>query len=253
MPLAGLGVVGGAREIAHGNYWTGAFDIVSAVAPFGSKNVRAATFGRGTYYGQWAGAGPAAPWSVRSGRFAAIEANLRPTLEPSPFGRDVGIGYARRPGDTAGHSGVVIDEGQGLTLFHKNAQRSTVPGWKLEASWSIDQPLPSEYLNNTGLVPFEYETVRVPKSVAELMSGYARSRMSTPEQFAFGSKSCGNFTADVLQAGGLKNMAGDMSAGVRANFLTFLDARTAASLAYAAGFWTGAQQGVTNRKSSPGG
>lgn len=251
IPLAGLGVAGGAREISNGNYATGSFDIVTAVAPFGSKNVRAGTFGKATLVGEYRGLGPSATWNTRVGRFNVVQANPRATLEPALDGRDVGVGYAAPPGSTRGHAGVIIDDGSGFTLFHKNGQRSEMPGWKLEASFEIENPLPSEYFNGRNLVPFEYESVRVPKSMAEMMSGYAKVRMGGREEFVFGTRSCGNFTSDVLAAGGIKNMQGEGAFGVSKNFSSFVDARNAASLAYGAGFWGSPKFATSNRKCAP--
>lgn len=246
IPLAAVGIAGGANEIANGNTATGIFDITTSILPFGSKGVRNASVGRGTYIGQARGLGQAAPWSARVGRFDQLQQNWRAFL-PAPGGRRVGIGYARTRGDAQGHSGVFIDEPQGPTLYHKNAQRS--PGGGLEASWQIDQPLPGEYFNGRQVVPFEYEAIRVPRSVAEAMSSYARGRMSQPEPFAFGTRSCGNFTSDVFQAGGFRGIASpDRSGGVFRNFTGLLDAT---NMTYASGFWSSAHSSVPNRKCVP--
>lgn len=40
VPLAGLGIASGVTEMSQGNYATGAFDIATAVLPFGSRGVR---------------------------------------------------------------------------------------------------------------------------------------------------------------------------------------------------------------------
>lgn len=52
--------------------YTYAFDVATLAVPFGFKGVRAATFGKGTMYGQARGLGPAASLSERAGRFAMI-------------------------------------------------------------------------------------------------------------------------------------------------------------------------------------
>ena len=86
VPLAAYGVAGGVEEISEGHYGTGAFDIVTSLAPFGSKRVRASTVGRGTYWGQMRGQGPAATPAARMQRFTLIQDNMRQFF-PSPFGR----------------------------------------------------------------------------------------------------------------------------------------------------------------------
>jgi RHS repeat-associated protein len=245
IPLAAVGIAGGANEIANGNTATGVFDIATSILPFGSKGVRNASIGRGTYIGQWRGLGQATPWASRTGRFDQIQKNWRAFL-PAPGGRRVGIGYARTRGDTQGHSGVFIDEPQGPTLYHKNGQRAPEGG--LEASWQLEQPLPSEYPGRQ-VVPWEYESIRVPRSLAEAMSSYARGRMSQREPFAFGTRSCGNFTSDVLGAGGFRGIASpDRSGGVFRNFTGLLDA---INMTYASGFWANGHSSVPNRKCVP--
>jgi RHS repeat-associated protein len=246
IPLAGLGVAGGAREIANGNYATGTFDIVTSLAPFGFKGPRTAAFGEGSLPGQVRGLGPATAWSVRTNRFNLIEANL-PGMRPAPTGPRIGIGVARiSPDATRGHSGVLVDENGALTLFHKNGQ---IVDGETVASWQLEPP-PPEYWNGHRMMPWRYETIRVPRSIADMMSGYARSRMSQSEPFAFGTQSCGNFTSDVFAAGGLRGMASsDGAIGVYNNVSNFFTAR---NMSYAAGFWGSLRDSTPNRKCAPG-
>ncbi|MEH3055298.1 MAG: DUF6531 domain-containing protein [Patulibacter minatonensis] len=257
IPLAGLGVASGVNEISQGNYATGAFDITTALLPFGSKNGRAAAFGRGSQIGAWRGLGPVDPWNVRTGRFGQYQANPRATLEPSPFGDDVGMGLARPGGATnGGHAGVVLVDPDGVPLlFHKNGQRMPAGSpYRIGASWALDRaPLPDFY-NPDAPMPWNYETTRMPGWVNEAMSSYARGRQAGPEEFVFYTKSCGNFASDVLGAGGITGMGSPTGAsGVWANFLNFQGARNAGALVWGSGFWHLPQPTTPNRKCAPGG
>jgi RHS repeat-associated protein len=80
VPLAAYGVAGGISELSQGHYATGAFDIVTSVAPFGFKGPRTSTFGQGTVFGQMRGLGESATWSTRAGRFNEIDAASRAAI-----------------------------------------------------------------------------------------------------------------------------------------------------------------------------
>lgn len=258
VPMVGLGLLSGANEFSHGNYATGTFDVVTAVLPFASKNVRTGTFGRGTAFGQRRGLGPGATMSERVGRFDTIAANPRGTLEPAPLGEDVGIGIARPPGTTdGGHSGAFFELPDGPTLFHKNAQHSSNPAWVYEAAW-MREPLPSTYFNGRQVVPWEYTSSRVPRSVFQRMFQMAQGRQNSPERFAFKTSSegppmsCGYYTADVFAAGGVRNIPAGNSTVVHPYVSQFLNARNAASLAWGSGFWAHVPNtSVPNRKCAP--
>jgi RHS repeat-associated protein len=258
IPMAGLGLASGANEISNGNYATGAFDIVTAIAPFGSKNVRTGTFGRGTVPGQWRGLGPRATWSERWARFDVVTSNPRATLEPAPFGEEVGIGIARPPGAEGGHSGVLIDLPEGPILFHKNGQHSSNPAWTYEAAW-MREPPPSEYFNGKSLVPWDYTTSKVPKSMWQSMINEAQGRQAAPERFAFKPSaegppmSCGYYTGDVFSAGGIKGIPTGNSTVVFPYVSQLLNTRNAAALGWGAGFWSHVPGTSTpNRKCLPG-
>ena len=208
IPLAGLGVVSGVNEMAHGNYATGTFDIVTSLAPFGFKSVRASAAGEGTLIGQFRGLGPSTPWTGPGGRFGRFNAinqsliNFRPTL----FGRKVGPGIARPQGATAGgHAGVLIEDTEGrLTLFHKNAQPSDVEGWKYEAAWEHDSPPPEDYWFGPGRPRGPWSCEHRPRAEFDRRRDERlRDRApGPPEEFVFYERSCSNFAADVLGEGG---------------------------------------------------
>ncbi|MGH9238472.1 MAG: RHS repeat-associated core domain-containing protein [Vicinamibacterales bacterium] len=259
IPLAALGVYNGVGEFKKGNNLTGAFDIVTSIVPFMSTSARGAALGRGSYIGQWRGLGPSVPMSMRLDRFSAIEKNLLATLRPLPFGgRRVGIGIARNNPNQSGHAGVFVDDAQGNpTLFHKNGRE--VDGVSV-ADWQVESPLPGKYpIFNPRKMKWEsrdwkYVEWRAPRQVAEAMAAYAEARTNPllpPEPFVLGKQSCGNFTSDVFAAGGVR-VAGNFARGVFNNTVAFIDASEAASMAYAAGFWTGPLASNVNRKCSPG-
>jgi RHS repeat-associated protein len=258
IPMAGLGLASGANEISNGNYATGAFDIVTAIAPFGSKNVRTGSFGRGTVPGEWAGLGPRATASERWARFDMIASNPRGTMEPSPFGEEAGIGIARPPGADGGHSGVFLDLPDGPILFHKNGQPSSNPAWRYEAAW-MREPPPSEYFNGRQMVPWDYTTSRVPRGMWQSMLNEAQGRQAFQERFAFKPSaegppmSCGYYTGDVFAAGGVQGIPTGNSTVVFPYVSQFLNTRNAASLAWGAGFWSHVPGTSTpNRKCVPG-
>jgi RHS repeat-associated protein len=259
IPMAGMGIASGANEISNGNYATGAFDIITAVAPFGSKNVRTGAFGRGTVPGEWAGLGPRATMSERWARFDMITANPRGTMQPSPFGEEVGIGIARPSGSTeGGHSGVLVDLPDGPILFHKNGQPSSNPAWRYEAAWMREAP-PSEYFNGRQMVPWDYTTSRVPRGMWQSMLNEAQGRQGFQERFAFKPTaegppmSCGYYTGDVFAAGGVQGIPTGNSTVVFPYVSQFLNTRNAASLAWGAGFWSHVPGTSTpNRKCLPG-
>ncbi len=72
IPLAGMGVASAADQYAQGNWETGSFDLALAVLPFGSRNVRSATFGRGTVFSPTRGLGPIEGFSTRWGRIGTL-------------------------------------------------------------------------------------------------------------------------------------------------------------------------------------
>jgi RHS repeat-associated protein len=267
IPLAALGIYSGANEIHRGNKWTGIFDIATSVAPFALKRVRGSVLGEGTMVGQARGLGPSTPWTGPAGRFARFNAvsqspeNFRPFL----FGREVGPGIARPEGATrGGHAGVLIEDADGrLTLFHKGAKESQVPGWKLQANWRAPEggaqsPPPVNYWfgPGRGSGPWSYRTIRVPSSTADAMSEYAFSRQGAPEEFVFYERSCSNFAADVLGVGGFRGLAptGRTGAsGLWQNWSTFAPAfETARNMTYSAGFWSSAHLSTPNVKCATG-
>lgn len=80
IPLAGMGIASAADQYAQGNWETGSFDLALAVIPFASRNVRSATFGRGTVFSPARGLGPVEPFSARWGRIPTLgQEFLHPT------------------------------------------------------------------------------------------------------------------------------------------------------------------------------
>lgn len=265
IPLAALGVAGGAREIANGNYWTGAFDIATSLAPFGSKRIRTSTFGAGTVPGRIGGLGPVTGATARMARFDAIASGL-PSFRPSPFdGREIGIGIARPDGSRGGgHAGIFIEDAEGnLSLFHKNGQRVEGAPWDVEASWQRESPLPEAYdfgarRDGTPRPPgvWSYRPLRVPASIADRMNSYAIARQAGHEEFVFMRRSCGNFAADALAEGGFSGIDtnGNGASGLSQSWNAFAPAfTTARDMAWTAGFWSSARQTTPNRKCVPGG
>jgi RHS repeat-associated protein len=85
-PLSVMGVESAGKEFNFGgkqhNWATGAFDLALAIVPFGSKNVRSATFGKGTFWSPARGLGPVDPLSTRVGRIGTMGREfLNPTRE----------------------------------------------------------------------------------------------------------------------------------------------------------------------------
>jgi hypothetical protein len=72
IPLAAYGVYQGAGEISEGDYETGAFDIVTSLAPFALKGVRTATFGKGSVFAPARGLGPSATATERFARLPTL-------------------------------------------------------------------------------------------------------------------------------------------------------------------------------------
>lgn len=75
--LAAWGVYGGASEISAGHWGTGTFDIATSILPFALKDVRTASWGRGSGIGTLRGLGPAATAAERFGRFAEVGGTTR--------------------------------------------------------------------------------------------------------------------------------------------------------------------------------
>lgn len=242
VPLAIYGVGNGIAGIAEGNYATGAFDIVTSVAPFGFKGVRSSTFGRGTRFGQMRGLGESASWSTRAGRFTLI-GNAAGNYIPRPFGRRIGVGFSRsvRPGQTAeGHAAVVVENPEGGLVFsEKNAARA--PDGSLVAAFNQEQGLPEFYFPDPrfGARPFEYSLIRISGSRAARALDYANGRLTQNgiEPFDFQCQNCSHFTADVLGEAGFNNFGTGRGSGVYNNFLNFAGAR---AMGNAAPFFTSA-------------
>lgn len=123
VPLAAYGVAGGIEQYSEGNYATGTFDILTSLLPFASKNVRGATFGKGTYYGQARGLGPVDSFGVRANRFTVIGENLD-NFWPAPTGKEIGVGFAKSIGGPDGHVAIILEkDGGGFWFTEKNGMR----------------------------------------------------------------------------------------------------------------------------------
>jgi hypothetical protein len=151
----------------------------------------------------------------------------------------------------------VIEDAEGrLSLFHKNAQRSQEPGWKLEAWWLREQEPFADYAFGHGPEaprgPWSYRTVRVPGSTADAMSSYAAARQARPEQFVFYERSCSNFAADVLDVGGFRGfqpLGRSGASGLWQDWSSFAPAFTdARNMAWSAGFWSSAHMSAPQIK-----
>ncbi len=194
IPLAGLGVVSGASEISQGHYATGAFDIVTSLAPFGSKNVRGATVGKGSYFGAAMNKGPAVSLSTRAARFNVM---------PVPFGRKLGVAYTGKP-DKVGHVGILLEDAAGdLTLYEKNGQRLAEDGPAV-AKFNEESPPPETYFTGRSIVPFQNDMLTVPPEVADAAAAYALNRMAVSplEPFSYKTANCSHFGGDTLAAAG---------------------------------------------------
>ena len=103
-----------------------------------------------------------------------------------------------------------------------------------------------------GLGPWSYNTIRVPSSTADAMSAYGIARQARPEEFVFYERSCSNFAADVLGAGGFRgftptNQTG--ASGLWQNWSNFAPAfNDARNMAYSAGFWSSAHMTTPHEK-----
>lgn len=194
IPLAGLGVASGASEISQGHYATGAFDIVTSLAPFGSRNVRGAVVGKGSYFGAAMNKGPAVSLSTRAARFNVM---------PVPFGRKLGVAYTGKP-DKVGHVGVLLEDAAGeMTLYEKNGQRFE-EGGPIFAKFNAESPPPETYFTGRSIVPFQSDILTVPPEVADAAAVYALNRMarSPLEPFSFKTANCSHFGNDALAAAG---------------------------------------------------
>ncbi|MGF1481958.1 MAG: RHS repeat-associated core domain-containing protein [Cyanophyceae cyanobacterium] len=234
VPLAAYGVVGGIDEISEGNYATGTFDIATSLAPFGFKNVRASTAGRGSLIGQARGLGRSIPLQTRLGRFNIVGKNLRHFV-PAFRGRRIGVGFSRsEPGAPEGHAAVVVENELGNpSFFEKNAQR--LPDRSLAADFNTLEGVPEYYLpERLGQTrPFEYSDIRVSRTAAESALQYARQRIETspPEPFDFQCANCSHFVSDVLGAAGFRGLGTGRGSGVYGNFINFAISR---AMSYAA-------------------
>ena len=239
VPLAIYGVSNGIAGIAEGNYATGAFDIVTSVAPFGFKGVRSSAFGRGTRFGQMRGLGESTSWGTRLNRFNLI-GNAAGNYIPRPFGKRIGVGFSRsvRPGQTAeGHAATVVENAEGGLVFsEKNAARAPEG---LVASFNRHQGLPEFYFPDPkfGARPFEYSLLRISGRRAVRALDYANGRLTQNgiEPFDFQCQNCSHFTADVLGEAGFNNFGTGRGSGVYNNFLNFTRAR---AMGNAAPFFT---------------
>lgn len=242
IPLAGYGVYGGAEQWRQGNRVTGTFDIVTSLAPFGFKGVRTATLGKGTAIGQARGLGPMATPRTRIGRFALVENNLR-NFAPSPFGRRIGLGFARdTPQADTGHVAVIVEREQGGFWFaEKNAAPAPgrPPGSRAKvADFSTADDLPPAWNANRriGPLPFEYQSIRVPRAAAARAMDHGQSRLSMNlvEPFDANCANCSHFAGDVLAQGGFRGMGNGRAGGLYNDFTNFV---AATNMSYSAPFW----------------
>jgi RHS repeat-associated protein len=230
VPLAALGVAGGIDQISQGHYGTGAFDIVTSIAPFGFKGPRGSTFGSGTRFGQMRGLGETASWNTRVGRFDLIGRGIS-NFRPSISGRRIGLGFSRgAPGGREGHVAVTFDgEGTGMPFIEKNGD-----------SFRGLPELPEFYIRprpgRSGR-PFEYDSIRIPRASTQRAQTYAgeRSSISPFEGFDQDSANCSHFGADVLNEAGFRNFGTGRGSGLWSNFRNFGIAR---DMAYSAPFFT---------------
>ncbi len=256
IPLAGLGVANGIDQYGEGNYATGTFDIVTSLAPFGSKTVRSAAFGKGSYVGQVGGLGPGETFSTRAGRFTLIENNLR-NFAPSPAGKEIGLGFAKMQDGPDGHVAVVFEkEGGGFWFAEKNAMPGprimTPEGPKKTyyAAFNEADELPSYYMPGR---PFEYNTIRIPRASLDQAMSYAKGRLpgTGAEPFDFTCANCSHFAGDVLAQGGFKGMGNGRALGLWNDFTNFSTAKgmayTSPSLAKQP-FWMQTPQQAPNGK-----
>lgn len=239
IPLVGMGVANGIEQYSEGNYLTGTFDIVTSLAPFGSKNVRSASFGKGSYVGQVRGLGPADTFSTRAGRFTLIEENLQ-NFAPSPTGKDIGVGFAKMPDGPDGHVAVIFEkEGGGFWFAEKNAKRGPIidtpqgPKKTYFADFNEAQGQPSMYAPGR---PFEYNTIRIPRASVDNAMSHAKGRLpgSGIESFDFKCANCSHFAADVLAQGGFKGMGNGRALGLWNDFTNF---SKGTSMTYASPMW----------------
>jgi RHS repeat-associated protein len=217
VPLAAIGVAGGVNQISEGHYATGAFDIVTSLAPFAFKGPRNATFGAGTKFGQMRGLGEAATFKARTGRFQVIQDNMS-NYRPTFSNRKIGVGFApMRGGGPEGHVSVVFDDGKGgFTFLEKNAVR--LENGDLAANFNAESSLPEFYFPErygTGR-PFSYEWIEIPKSNWIRGLDYGNGRINAgqyTEPFSFDGKNCSNFVADVLGQSKINGVSDGSSAG----------------------------------------
>jgi RHS repeat-associated protein len=242
IPLAAYGVAGGVEQWRQGNRLTGTFDIVTSIAPFGSRTVRTTTFGRGTLIGQVRGLGPAAPLTTRAARFALVEKNLG-NFVPTPFGRRIGLGMARdTPQANQGHVSVIVErEAGGFWFAEKNAQPAPgrPPGSRAKVADfnTAEEPPPIWTANRRiGPLPFEYESINVMRSSAARALEYGQRRVQTTplEPFDANSANCSHFAGDVLAQGGFRGMGNGRAVGLYNDFTNFVAAR---NMTYSTPFW----------------
>ncbi|MBK5571157.1 DUF6531 domain-containing protein, partial [Ensifer sp. SSB1] len=226
VPLAAYGVAGGIEQYSEGNYATGTFDIVTSLLPFASKNVRGATFGKGTYYGQARGLGPADSFGVRANRFTVIGENLD-NFWPAPTGKEIGVGFAKSIGGPDGHVAIILEkDGGGFWFTEKNGMRGPTidtpngPKRLLFADFNEADGKPPYYMPGR---PFEYNTMRIPRASVDQAMSYAKGRMpgTGVEQFDFGCANCSHYAGDVLAQGGFKGMGNGKALGLWNDFTNF--------------------------------
>lgn len=236
VPLAAYGVYGGIEQMGEGNYATGTFDIITSLAPFGSKGVRGGTLGRGSAFGQMRGLGPMDTPTIRLNRFTLIENNFQ-NFKPSPFGKRIGLGFSRvAPGQTEGHTAVILEkEGGGFWFVEKNA--AELPDGRLVAHFR-EAPNPLDfYMRRTMERPFEYETVKIPKGSVEEAMNYGKNRLKQHlnEPFDRDCQNCSHFAADMLGKAGFKGMGNGRASGLFSDFTNF---GTGTNMTYASPFWS---------------
>jgi len=230
VPLAAWGVANGVNAMANGNYGTGAFDIVTSLAPFGFKGPRNATFGQGSRFGQMRGLGETAPWSIRVGRIDLVGRGVS-NFRPSPFGRKIGLGFSRgKPGGREGHVAVTL-EGEGINTWFVEKNRASFR--------SMLEP-PKFYMKPTENWPgrpFEYDSIRIPRDSVARARAHAEERIAVDlfEGFDSVCKNCSHFASDVLTEGGFRNFGTGRGSGLQSNFRNF---GIAIDSAYSAPFYT---------------
>ena len=158
------------------------------------------------------------------------------------------MGFARvAAGQREGHTAVILEPEQGGFWFVEKNIGQRPDGSQVAAFRQSESPL-EFYMRSTRERPFEYESIRVPRSAAERALNYAQERVNQnqlTEPFDATCANCSHFAGDVLAQAGFRGMGNGRASGLFSDFTNFI---AATNMSYSAPFWARLPPTSTQKK-----